>query len=70
LVVSHKRNTYIIELKVAKKDKSPAAKAAEAYNQIFEQNYHKPYPAAICIGLAIDDEKREITEYKTNVEPE
>ncbi|MDR2622512.1 MAG: PD-(D/E)XK nuclease domain-containing protein, partial [Dysgonamonadaceae bacterium] len=64
IVLSHKGNTWIIELKVAFKNESPAAKAEEACRQIFEKNYNKPYPDAICVGLAIDDNVRQITEYK------
>jgi hypothetical protein len=64
LVLNYKRQIWIIEIKVACKGESPAAKAEEAYRQIFEKNYAKPYPNAICIGMAIDDEKRQITEYQ------
>ena len=31
------------------------------------KNYAKAYPDALWVGLVIDDEKREITEYKTNI---
>jgi len=65
LVLKHKGQIWIIELKVAYKGENAVAKAEEAYNQIFEKNYDKPYQNPICLGLAIDDEKREITEYKT-----
>jgi hypothetical protein len=64
LVLNYKRQIWIIEIKVACEGESPAAKAEEAYRQIFEKNYAKPYPNAICIGMAIDDEKRQITEYR------
>jgi hypothetical protein len=66
LVLKHKGQTWILELKVAYNGESAAAKAEEAYKQIFEKNYDKPYQNPICLGLAIDDEKREITEYKTH----
>jgi hypothetical protein len=64
IVLSHKGNIWVIEIKVAFKNESPAAKAEEACRQIFEKNYNKPYPNAICVGLAIDDNARQITEYK------
>jgi hypothetical protein len=51
-------------MKVAYAGESLAEKVEEAYNQIFEQHYNKPYPNAICIGMAIEDEKRQIMEYK------
>jgi hypothetical protein len=64
LVLKHKRQIWIVELKVAYTGESAAAKAEEAYNQIFDKNYDKPYQNPICVGLAIDDEKRAITEYR------
>jgi hypothetical protein len=36
-------------------------KAEEAYRQIIEKNYAKPYPEALCFGLGIDDGVRQIT---------
>jgi hypothetical protein len=35
-------------------------KAEEAYRQILNKNYTKPYPGAFCIGLGIDDATRQI----------
>ncbi|MDR1022188.1 MAG: ATP-binding protein [Prevotellaceae bacterium] len=64
LVLSYKGKIWILEIKVAYKGENPAAKADEAYRQIFEKNYAKPYPNAACIGMAVDDEKRQITEYR------
>jgi hypothetical protein len=64
LVLNYKGKIRIIEIKVAYKGENPATKADEAYRQIFEKNYAKPYPDAVCIGMAIDDEKRQITEYR------
>ncbi|MDR2627093.1 MAG: ATP-binding protein [Dysgonamonadaceae bacterium] len=64
IVLSHKGNIWIIEIKVAFNGESPAAKADEAYRQIFEKQYNTPYPNAICVGLAIDDTARQITEYR------
>jgi hypothetical protein len=64
LVVTHKGKTWVIELKVAYAGECPAQKAEEAYRQIIDKNYAKPYPDAICIGIAIDDTVRQITEYR------
>jgi len=63
IIINHKGQIWIIELKVAYKGDSPAVKAEEAYNQIFEKNYDKPYPNSICLGMAIDDEQRQITKF-------
>ena len=64
LVVSHKGKTWIIEIKVAYEGENPEEKAEEALRQIADKNYAKPYPGAICVGLAIDDSQRQITSYK------
>jgi hypothetical protein len=64
LVLNYKGQIWIIEIKVAYEGESPAAKAEEAFRQIFEKNYNKPYPNAICVGLAIDDNARQITNFK------
>jgi hypothetical protein len=64
LVVSHKGKTWIIELKVAYKGDDPAKKAKEAIRQIIDKNYAAPYPDAFCIGMAIDDSVRQITELR------
>ena len=68
LVVSYEGKTWIIELKVAYKGQNPKKKAQEAFKQIIDNNYAKPYPNAVCIGMAIDDEVRQITEYRINNE--
>jgi len=64
LVVSHKNKTWVIEIKVAYEGESPAKKAEEALRQIVNNNYAKPYPNAICVGMAIDDTLRQITEFR------
>jgi hypothetical protein len=66
LVVSHKGITYIIEIKIAYEGESPAQKAEEALRQIADKNYAKPYPDAVCIGMAIDNSVRQITDVKTS----
>jgi hypothetical protein len=69
LVLNYKGQIWIIEIKVAYEGENLAAKAEEAVRQIFEKNYNKPYPNAICIGLVIDDSARQITEYRM-IKPE
>jgi hypothetical protein len=61
LVISYRGNIWVIEIKVAYQGESAEIKAEEAYRQIIDRNYAKPYPAAFCIGLAIDDTVRQIT---------
>jgi hypothetical protein len=69
LVLNYKGQIWIVEIKVAYEGESLADKAEEACRQIVEKNYNKPYPNAICVGLAIDDSARQITEYRT-IKPE
>jgi DNA-binding transcriptional regulator YhcF (GntR family) len=64
LVVSHKGVTWVIELKVAYEGQNPAKKAEEALQQIINKNYATQYPDAVCVGIAIDDTVRQITEYR------
>jgi hypothetical protein len=64
LQLFHQGKTYIIELKVAYKGEDPVKKVEEAMQQIADKNYAGQYPDAICIGLAIDDTKRQITDVK------
>ena len=64
LVVAHKGNIWVIEIKVAYEGQSPAKKAEEALQQIIDNNYAKQYPDAVCMGLAIDDTVRQITHFK------
>ncbi|MCL2072404.1 MAG: ATP-binding protein [Marinilabiliaceae bacterium] len=63
IVLLHKGHIWVLELKVAYEGYDPIKKAEEAYKQIVEKNYAKPYPNALCMGLAIDDAKRMITHY-------
>ena len=61
LVVTHKGNTYIIELKVADNCENAEKKAEEALRQATEKNYTNPFPDATCLCLCIDNEARQIT---------
>jgi len=60
LVVAHNGNTYVIEIKIASTGENTQKKAKEAM-QIIDKNYAKLYPNAVSIGLAIDNEERQIT---------
>jgi hypothetical protein len=62
IVVIYCEKAWVIEVKVAYKGQCPAQKAEEALKQIKDKNYAVQYPDAVCIGMAIDDEKRQITE--------
>ena len=64
LMLSHKGKIWIIEIKVAYKGENPAKKAEEAYRQIMDKNYASSYPDAVCMGMAIDDTVRQITDIK------
>jgi hypothetical protein len=64
LVISHRGNTYAIELKVAYKSEDVSAKLAKAVEQITANSYLAPYPGAAGLALVIDDTKRQITANK------
>jgi hypothetical protein len=68
IVLSHKGKIWVIELKVAYEGENPAKKTEEAFQQIMDKNYTKPYPDAFCVGMAIDDSLRQITDSITNQE--
>ena len=65
LVISHRGNTYVIELKVAYKSEDAPLKLAEAVEQMTQKNYLAPYPGAKGLALVIDDTKRQITANQT-----
>ena len=65
LVVSHKGVTWVIEIKVAYKGDQSTKKAEEALLQIDTKKYAKSFQNSVCIGLAIDDAMRQITDWKT-----
>ena len=65
LVISYKGNTWVIEIKVAYEGQSAEVKADEAMKQILDNHYAAPYPDALCLGLGIDNEKRQITASRT-----
>jgi hypothetical protein len=44
----------------------PQKKVQEAMQQIINKNYAKPYPHAVCVGMAIDDKARQITKFIRN----
>jgi hypothetical protein len=60
LVVTYRGIVWVIEMKVAYEGQNAATKAEEAYRQIKDKNYASPYPNAVCLGLGIDDSKRQI----------
>jgi len=63
LVVAHSGVTWIIEIKVAYEGDNPKKKTEEAIQQIKDKNYATIYPDAVCIGITVDDHKRQITEW-------
>jgi len=61
LVISHNDCVWVIEIKVAYEKQCATQKAEEAYKQIIEKQYAKPYQKAVCVGLGIDNSLRQIT---------
>ena len=65
LVFSHSDNptVWVVEIKIAAKRQSAKRRAMEAFQQITENNYAAPFSDALCVGLSIHEEKRQITEF-------
>jgi hypothetical protein len=63
MVAEFKGHVWVMELKVARNDDA-AALAGEALAQIREKGYADGYESAILLGMAIDDKRRGITEYR------
>ena len=55
--------TWVVEIKIAAKRQSAKHRAIEALQQIVDNNYAAPFSDALCVGLSIHEEKRQITEF-------
>jgi len=58
LIILRKGNYFVIEIKMLPNT------AKQALQQIIDNNYAKPYPNATILGVAIDGEKRQITDFE------
>ena len=67
ILVRFMGRVWLIELKVAPKDKNAAELADAALAQIREKGYADPFSDAVLLGLAIDDEQRAITEFRAEI---
>ena len=67
LVFFHVENptVWVVEIKIASKHQSAKRRALEALRQIEDNNYTAPFADALCVGIAIHEEKRQITEFTT-----
>jgi hypothetical protein len=61
LVLKYYGKIWIVGIKVAYEGENPEQKAKEVLNQIFDMNYSGKYKEVTSLGVAIDNEKREIT---------
>jgi hypothetical protein len=66
LRVRFRDRVWIIEIKVAKRGEDAGVRADEAMSQILEKGYADRYDNAVLVGMAIDDERRGVAEYRTN----
>jgi hypothetical protein len=67
LLIAHRSVAWVIEIKVAYEGNKPATKAKEAFRQIETKNYAKQYANTVCIGMAIDDKVRQITDWEKSI---
>ena len=61
IVVTHKGQTYVIELKVVRQSESAEKKVEDALRQMIDNHYAEPFPNATLLCLCIDNEVRQIT---------
>jgi hypothetical protein len=64
MVVVHKGRVWVMELKVARGGDDASSLADGALAQIAEMGYAERYGGAVMLGMAIDDARRSITEYR------
>jgi hypothetical protein len=64
MVVECGGRVWVMELKVAKKGEDAGKLAEAALSQILEMGYAAPFENAESLGLAIDHERRRITEFR------
>jgi hypothetical protein len=65
--VKFRERVWIIELKVARGEAETKRAADEGMSQIVEKGYAERYEDAVLLALAIDDERRSITEYRVEI---
>ena len=61
--------TWVVEIKIASKRQSATRRAMEAFRQITDNNYAAPFADALCVGIAIHEEKRQITAFTSQRYP-
>jgi hypothetical protein len=64
MVVVHKGRVWVMELKIARGGDDAPCLADGALARIAEMGYAERYGGAVMLGMAIDDAKRRITEYR------
>jgi PAS domain-containing protein len=65
MVVKFRGRVWVIELKVAKKGENVKKLADAALQQIIEKGYADRFADAVLLGMAIDDDRHCIEEYRT-----
>jgi hypothetical protein len=64
MVVEFRGRVWVMELKVAKKGENAGKLADAALAQILEMGYADPFKNAVLLGVAIDNARRSITEFR------
>jgi hypothetical protein len=67
MVVEFRGRVWVMELKIARGEAETKKSADEAMKQIVERGYANRYQEAILLALAIDDERRSITEFRVDI---
>ena len=64
MTVRFRGRVWVMELKVAKKGEDAGKLADAAVSQIIEKGYADRFRDAVLLGMAINDERRSIAEYR------
>ncbi|MDR3265644.1 MAG: ATP-binding protein, partial [Synergistaceae bacterium] len=67
--VKFRGRVWVMELKIARGETETKKAADAAMRQIVETGYADRYENAVLLALAIDDERRAITEYRAEMKP-
>ena len=67
IVVEFRGRVWVMELKVVKKGEDAEKPADAALLQIIEKGYADRFGDAVLLGMAIDDERRSIEDYRVQV---
>ena len=67
ITLKFRNQVWVVEVKIAKKGEDVGKAADEALQQIIDKGYAERFADAVMLGVAIDDERRTIGEYRVQM---